>query len=208
MGAALLDPVPMQRAFLAMFSISGMLVSLGFILMAHERFHDMLRFAASHDILSGALNHGAILQAMEREIASAERHGHALSVLMLDLDHFKQINDHHGHLIGDQVIADFSSRIRKQLRQPDSFGRYGGEEFLVLLPHTAATCAYGVAERIRTDLELRPGTPGYTVSIGVASLTAGIGARDLLLSVDQAMYRAKAGGRNRVVVSESCRLAA
>lgn len=205
-GASLLDPNPMQRLYLFMFSMSGLLLTLGFIQMAHEKLHDLLRYHASHDVLSGALNHGAVLQNLDREIASAERHGYPLSILMLDLDHFKQINDQYGHLVGDQVIADFSSGLRNQLRQLDFLGRYGGEEFLVLLPHTNGEGAVGVAERIREDLAQRSSSPKYTVSIGVASLMPGRGAQALLQAADQAMYRAKAAGRNCVVADDAIQL--
>lgn len=126
--------------------------------------------------------------------------GLMLYLLMLDLDHFKAVNDTHGHAVGDDVLRDFSARVRSRLRPYDLFGRYGGEEFCVLLPATGAEAAVGVAERIRTSMPREPfrDLPAYTVSIGVATLGEHSTLDDLLRESDLAMYQAKAQGRDRV----------
>jgi len=124
------------------------------------------------------------------------------SVLMVDIDHFKQVNDKHGHQVGDQVIRSVAERIRSELREGDAVGRWGGEEFLVLLPHTDPAEAAMLAERLRTAVADRPVNVGdgevlhVTVSIGVAS-SAGTDPHALIGLADKALYDAKAAGRNR-----------
>ena len=122
-------------------------------------------------------------------------------MLLIDLDYFKAVNDTHGHRIGDQVLIDFVKRTQGQLRAHDSVGRFGGEEFLVLLPETGSRAATFVAERIRSEVA-RPhgGLPVYTVSVGVASIEENPDTDtvdSLVERADQSMYRAKALGRNR-----------
>jgi diguanylate cyclase (GGDEF)-like protein len=125
-----------------------------------------------------------------------------MALLMLDLDHFKAVNDQHGHLVGDQVILNFVARTSSLLRQIDSFGRYGGEEFIVLLPETNPSEAMVVAERIRAAVATPNELPAYTVSIGVTTRSYGDTTVDELLArADKALYQAKANGRNRVEIA-------
>jgi len=121
-------------------------------------------------------------------------------VLLLDLDHFKAVNNTHGHLVSDRMLVDFADRVRALLRVPDRLGRFGGEEFVVLLPETSLDKARVVAERIRRDIEQADGDlPRRTVSIGVTvSFPDDPDLDGLLARADAALYQAKEGGRNRV----------
>ncbi|MDY0306715.1 MAG: GGDEF domain-containing protein [Desulfovibrio aminophilus] len=174
--------------------------NVGFVLLNKERADAELRRAATVDGLTQALNRATFLARAGELVSMAARTGAPLSLLMLDLDHFKAVNDTHGHAVGDDVLRDFSARVRSRLRPYDLFGRYGGEEFCVLLPATGAEAAVGVAERIRTSMPREPfrDLPAYTVSIGVATLGEHSTLDDLLRESDLAMYQAKAQGRDRV----------
>lgn len=139
------------------------------------------------------------------EVLRQRRQGTPLTVLMLDLDHFKRINDTHGHPMGDRVLRDFADRVRRALRATDRFGRYGGEEFIVLLPDTGAQAGCALAERIRAQA-LREGLPAYKVSLGVNELLPNDEPADperalegAIARADAALYEAKAQGRDRVV---------
>ncbi|HEY6898838.1 MAG TPA: GGDEF domain-containing protein [Rhodocyclaceae bacterium] len=207
---SLSDPTPIQTLFLVNFGVSGALNTLCFLLLANERLHNELRYAAYHDALTDTLNRGCIMDRLGIELERAQRYGHPLSVLLIDLDHFKGINDRHGHLAGDLTLVHFAAGAKAQLRRFDLLGRYGGEEFLTVLPQADATVAAQVAERIRQYAAAGGATvPEYTVSIGTASTTPDLSLHDLLQQADRALYRAKNGGRNRVecaalIPAESC----
>ena len=166
-----------------------------------------LREQATTDDLTGLWNRRYFTRRAQRELAMASRTERPLCVLMLDIDHFKRINDARGHGVGDTVLRDFGALLRDQLRATDLIGRLGGEEFGVLLPETGLATAEKVAERIRAAVEDHAfehdqGTLRATVSIGIAQRTSeNDKSLDRLLSqADQALYEAKEGGRNRVVV--------
>jgi two-component system, cell cycle response regulator len=165
-----------------------------------------LRFEATHDFLTGVWNGATILQALDREIERAERMQTALGVMMLDLDNFKQVNDVHGHLVGDEVLRASARRITEGVRIYDQVGRYGGEEFLVLVPGCALAALQQQAERIRASI-VKPinssaGMIRVSASIGIVGAELGqrslLNSRTLIHAADQAMYRAKARGKNRV----------
>ena len=162
-----------------------------------------LRRISRVDSLTGLLNRGAIDQRLEEECLRARREGTALSAIMLDIDHFKHVNDRHGHVRGDEVLRFLAERIRRLARATDIVGRYGGEEFLLVLPHTARAEAQGLAERLRSHVSDTPvaGLP-VTASFGVATSPPGesLPALELLERADTALYRAKDEGRNKVVV--------
>ena len=172
------------------------------LLAAQER----LRIQATHDPLTGILNRRAILDALAREIDRSRREGGPVAALMIDLDHFKRVNDAHGHLVGDAVLQGAAKRIGGAVRSYDSFGRYGGEEFLVVTPGQDSDRAHDLAERIRRLFEQAPlEAPGLaiplTLSLGVVAVARGEGELGPLLSAaDAALYEAKRGGRNRTVV--------
>jgi diguanylate cyclase (GGDEF)-like protein len=166
----------------------------------------LLRFAFT-DYLTGLRTRGYFEQQLELEIKRAERKRQKFSLLMIDIDHFKQLNDTFGHHIGDQVLRDIASILMKDMREVDTVARYGGEEFVVILPETAATGAAYVAERLRRSVEQAKffaGSPQsiqhLTISIGIAVFnTDAQFKRDLIEFADAGLYAAKRQGRNRVV---------
>lgn len=156
---------------------------------------------ARTDALTGLSNRRTLDEAFQREITRAARQHENLSLIMADLDHFKSINDQYGHLVGDQVLAYVGAIFIKQLRPYDLAARYGGEEFVLLLPGTSAEDAFGVAERLRKEVEQvkLPACPRQiTISLGVASWTPDETSEALVARADAALYNAKRGGRNRV----------
>ncbi len=170
------------------------------------RTQEALRHEASHDHLTGLFNRRMILDQLQRGLRRAIREGKPLAVAIADLDHFKQINDIHGHAAGDAVLKVAAQRIRSVLRDYDASGRYGGEEFLILLPDCTLEVATDIAERARAAIANAPMETGtvylmMSASIGVSwTGTAGTDPATLIAAADAALYRAKANGRNRVEV--------
>lgn len=171
-----------------------------------KRTEAKLSLMATTDDLTGIWNRRYFMNAMAREIERVRRHGHVFSVLMLDIDHFKAINDRYGHASGDAVLKHLVSVVKEILRQTDITGRLGGEEFGMLLPETHLDGAVQLAERVRSTIEKSPAHHGgrdicYTVSIGVAAYQKGAAdsVDTMLLKADNALYAAKEAGRNRVV---------
>jgi len=169
------------------------------------RTQDLLRHEARHDRLTGLWNRGMILDQLDRELHQARRSGaRPVAVAMADLDHFKHVNDTHGHSAGDIVLKDAAQRMRSVLRRYEHVGRYGGEEFLVLLPGMDRAGARPIIQRAIDAVSARPIDTGavdvpMTLSAGIAStVEAGCEADLLLKAADEALYRAKASGRNRV----------
>ncbi|MGU3665106.1 diguanylate cyclase [Methylobacterium sp. A49B] len=162
-----------------------------------------LRVLAMTDGLTGALSCRAFRDEFSRAFALAVRHKHELSCIMLDLDHFKSVNDGHGHAVGDRVLSAVAGVCRDELRKSDAFGRLGGEEFAILLPHTGLASAMQVAEKLRGAIaRLDIPTPlrpiRITASFGVAALNGSVADPDMLLqNADAALYSAKDDGRNR-----------
>jgi two-component system cell cycle response regulator len=160
---------------------------------------------ATHDALTGLWNRAAVLDAAERELARGRRAGAATGLLLADLDHFKRVNDTLGHAAGDAVLQEAARRLGAPLRPYDLLGRYGGEEFVVVLPGCDLAQAAEVAERLREHVAGQPvslpeGPVELTVSLGAAAADPARGEdlATLLQAVDAALYRAKRGGRNRV----------
>ena len=190
-----------QHVYLATFSISLISLSLGFMLMVTKRVQERLEYAASHDDLTGTYTRAPFFALLEKEIERSRRHYYPVSLLIMDIDNFKRINDHHGHPTGDKVIKQFAQLAAGALRSHDVFCRYGGEEFAVLLPATGLEEARYVAERIRHRFGsfVPEGMPPATVSIGVGSTCNGqTEMAQLIESTDQALYIAKNLGKNRV----------
>src|SRR6185437_4257426 len=163
-----------------------------------------LRFRATHDSLTGIPNRAVILEAVHHERSRQSREGGSFGVILIDLDHFKNVNDMYGHLCGDAVLREAAGRIMSSVRDYDSVGRYGGEEFLVVVPASNAAGTFGVAERIRKAIESKPiATPTREVKV-TASLGLAVSGEDgqissdaLLHLADEALYQAKRDGRNR-----------
>lgn len=162
------------------------------------------------DPLTGLFNRKMLAETLDEQIAAAEAGGAPLSLLMLDIDHFKRFNDTYGHLIGDEVIRRVAAAVKKHIRGTDTAARYGGEEFVVLLPDTdlsgATTVAGTIHEAVAKLTLVKKATkeklPGITVSVGVAVLRPGEGGEDLIERADQALYHAKETGRNRIVTEQ------
>ena len=208
-GAGVPDAVqpPLEVAPLLIDLIVSLFVTTGFMLLLQEQLRQRIERLVVTDALTGVLNRHGLMAPLERELAQAVRHGRPLSVVMFDLDHFKRVNDEHGHATGDLVLAGFAARATRLMRGGDLFGRWGGEEFLLVLPDTAPAAAWLVAERLRADVAQAPvagGAPPVTVSGGVASAAeVSLSAQALLQMLelaDQRLYQAKRQ-RNQVVAA-------
>lgn len=163
---------------------------------------DAMKKQASRDYLTQLFNRAGIMEVLEKELNRSRRTGESLSVIMGDIDHFKRINDTHGHLTGDDVLFEVANRIKSCVRSYDAVGRYGGEEFLVVLPGCDEAAAFQVAEKIRenicrTFIPMAGRNEIATMSLGVNAMQSAASADALLAAADSALYRAKHSGRNR-----------
>lgn len=197
-----LAATPRHQVYLAAYAMVMLLFAISLVLMATDRLRLEFEHLATHDSLTDAFTRRHMAEACRLEMERSRRSGRPMSLLALDLDHFKSINDRFGHQVGDRALITFVGTVRGLLRQADQLGRFGGEEFVVLLPETPTEQATAIAERIRAAVQHAPTEPRCTVSIGVASLQARDHDTDTLLArADAAMYRAKELGRNRVVTA-------
>jgi len=204
-----LDDSPLNIIFFSIGTLALPMLTLGAVMMTNAAIIARATYAADHDHLTGAHSRRAFFALAERERARAQRRHGALSLLLFDVDHFKRINDSHGHATGDRVLVEIVLHTQATIRGVDVCGRLGGEEFAVLLPDAGETMALQAAERLRAGLECasRPG-PGSlgvpcTVSIGVATLAPNETIAAMLSRADQALYAAKAGGRNAVMAAQT-----
>jgi len=167
---------------------------------------EKLERLANFDSLTGLYNRRTILGKLHELINLANRYKEDFSLVMLDIDHFKRVNDRYGHLTGDEVLEKIAALIRRNIRDTDTVGRYGGEEFIIILPQTNLSSAWGVAERLRTIIEKAEmkdpaGTVfAITVSQGLAGWERDEDATSLISRADEALYKAKEKGRNRVQI--------
>lgn len=202
-------PNPVQLVMFVGLIAMSMLGSLGFILMVKERADRKILALAMIDSLTGVFNRRAFMEQAEKEYAAAQRNKTPLALLMIDIDYFKRINDEYGHPTGDDVLTDVARILGSRLRKQDTLGRFGGEEFCVLLPCTDELGAMVVAETLRsavadTPLAVERKGVSATISIGVTvcpvdCAECNLGFHKLLDDADAALYRAKNDGRNRVV---------
>ncbi len=174
------------------------------------RVQEELNYRATHDSLTGLLNRPAILQFLTRELERSRRRRSQVGVLMLDLDRFKQINDLHGHQAGDAVLKEVGQRLRASLRPYDGAGRYGGEEFLIVVPDLAGDYVAAHGERLRQRIASEPvvfGSQRRSVSASVGAVVSSpavwLSSEALLSAADTALYRAKSAGRNRVELGDA-----
>lgn len=190
--------------------MATLIASFGFVFMAKERTDDANVRLATQDALTGVANRRALMLALEHELARAQRQRTPLALLMLDIDHFKRVNDHYGHLAGDQVLRHVVDVMGQHLRAQDLLGRYGGEEFLLLLPGTDLHGAQQLAQQLCQTVQAASCEWGdqhirVTASVGVSGFggDSQVGWEALLQAADKALYRAKENGRNRVEVAPS-----
>jgi diguanylate cyclase (GGDEF)-like protein len=208
------DLIPSVRNFMRMHAYEHSVLSLGFLvilliclsgLVASER----LASLAVKDGLTGLFNQTYIQARLQEELSRSERYHHPLSLIMIDLDDFKAFNDKHGHVSGDRALKAISDILQEIIRSSDVLGRYGGEEFLIILPQTSCLDAAAAAERIRKRIAEHPfkivaradDISRFTVSLGVYSSSEGTPTIDEVINLaDAALYRAKRQGKNKVVV--------
>jgi diguanylate cyclase (GGDEF)-like protein len=221
LGSATLLAAEWGRPFVADFSIVLTAIALAALIAVRQYVtqrqmirlqlelgaaHDELSDLADHDSLTGLSNRRRIDEDLSREMERAKRYGHRLSVLFLDIDRFKSINDEYGHAVGDAALSEFASLLRDCLRPADLPSRWGGEEFVVILPETGSEEERRTAERIRATAAAHDfsfdETTGLTCSIGVSTFPDGAAEIDSLLKLsDGALLKAKQDGRNRVAVA-------
>jgi len=165
---------------------------------------------ASYDMLTGLMNHGAILDQLNKELARSQREKKPVAVIVADLDHFKEINDTYGHQVGDSVLAEAARRMQSAIRCYDHLGRYGGEEFLIVLPGCSCADACRLANRVRNSIGFSPaqtsaGLVPFTISMGVASswVLKNDSSSNIIHAADEALYVAKRNGRNRVEIASA-----
>jgi diguanylate cyclase (GGDEF)-like protein len=206
-----LEGSPVERAVLQngdKVGIGGRILSFAMLDQADLAYQSRIVQMIHVDELTGLLTKRSLYRALEMEITRAQRYRHPIAVLMMDLDHFKQVNDTYGHLVGSQCLAEVGKLIRESTRETDVSGRYGGEEFVSFLPESDTAAGVIVAERIRQRMEkqaFRYGELAYDVriSIGIAGWPIhGNDVESLVRAADTALYRAKNGGRNRSIVYE------
>ena len=200
--------------WLFMQVLIGFPVALGFLMFTRNIVNALrarelqVRELSRRDALTGSWNRGYLTELMEREVALAERTGQPLSLVVVDLDFFKRINDEHGHSAGDQALIQAARCLADSIREVDHLGRYGGEEFVLLLPNCDTDNARTIAERCREAMSREPVDTGrsrlqLSASFGVATCRGnGLDVDELFRRADRALYRAKDNGRNRVEVAD------
>ena len=201
----LLPSDTVQTTTLLVTFVVMLVASLGFIFMAKERTDEATRRLAAADGLTGVANRRSIIAALDRDVARAIRTREPLAVMMIDLDHFKQVNDVHGHLAGDSLLRSVVQLVAQRIRSHDIVGRYGGEEFLVVLPDTSLAGVRRLSQDLCAAVAAQPFKFGgknvkITISIGAfgGRLEPGDSWDLLIHAADSALYRAKQGGRNRM----------
>jgi len=211
LGGGLMASVP--QFILLEAIVATVLLGFGALILTNEFITNELRHLAEVDPLTSVFNRRAFLTLLDKAVSSAQRTQTPVPVLVLDLDHFKTINDTWGHRAGDDVLRHFVALAIRCLRKEDVMGRLGGEEFAIFLPNAGAEGAHAVAERLRVLVESQPAAAGpqsiaLTVSIGIALCGQGDSAGAVLQRADEAMYLAKQRGRNRVEMAAPPGLAA
>jgi diguanylate cyclase (GGDEF)-like protein len=201
-------PAAAGLGLMPLYLFGSALFNFGFMVLLTQRLLLRLRRASRRDTLTGLENRGAVDATMQHLWAQSSRGAEGFAVLLIDVDHFKRVNDAHGHAVGDQVLEHVAAVIAAQARQADSVGRYGGDEFIIVAPQSTLAGAAQAAERLRLAMEAehihaRASNLRVTLSIGVAASTSeDIAVSDMLARADRALYKAKAKGRNRVQMLE------
>jgi len=217
LASAGIQDVDITNRQLVVIAIMTITITSHIYMTRQQEFDARLYRIASTDELTGIANRRALIQTLEMRISEAMRYKTSFSILLFDLDNFKQVNDEHGHLIGDGILVKITRVCARWLRATDFMGRYGGEEFLVLCPNTTLEGAKALAERIRQAVEetgfiVHGKNIRMTISVGVTELFNHLNtssklnevelSHDMIDAADSAMYNAKRSGRNRVVAFE------
>ena len=207
--ASLLEPSPWSLTVLSLSTFVMPVLTLGPLMIVHSKMIAKYEHAANRDFLTGAWSRRAFWEMAAREIERARRTHRGLTLLTIDIDHFKRINDAYGHAEGDEVLKEMVLAVESRMRSIDYYGRIGGEEFAILMPDTELGAAIAVAERLRAGLaqdqaSMQASGPtaaprDYTLSMGVAELRPADTFHDLMQRADMALYQAKEKGRDRVV---------
>jgi diguanylate cyclase (GGDEF)-like protein len=198
---SLFDASAPQLLFMAIPSIMIPLGTVSIIMLASERLRRDLEFISRHDDLTQCLNKKAAIEELQREVSRAKRYGKKLSIMLIDLDKFKEINDTHGHLVGDKVLVDFAEKAKSSLRDADRLTRFGGDEFMAILPDTSLEQARLVASRLH-EAGKASQPIAWSVSIGASEWLDQDDALALLNRADKALYQSKAAGRGQ---THACR---
>jgi diguanylate cyclase (GGDEF)-like protein len=201
-GTSNISNGPVQSIYLLTANFMTLLMAVGFMAVATRRLQTVMEHRSNSDPLTGVLNRRGFAAVYGREVALMRRHAKPMTLLSIDLDFFKAINDQHGHAVGDQVLVHAARATVAALREIDHVARFGGEEFIVLLPQTALERARTVAQRIQSLLCATSDLPSYTVSIGIAcQLMPDEDMEAVMARADAALYKAKAAGRDRYEVA-------
>jgi len=191
-----LDSSISQLIFLATPAVMIPLATISYITLATERLHQDLEHMSHHDDLTGCLNKKTATRELEKEISRARRYHHTFSIMMIDLDNFKNINDTHGHLEGDKVLVDFAQKAKAAIRETDQISRFGGDEFLIILPNTTTKEALFSSERIH--LAAKTSDSSWSASIGISEWQGHNDTLDALLTrADKSLYLSKKLGKNQ-----------
>jgi len=192
--------IPQMVSFTA---TSVLLAILSFIIAERvEMQRQQLENLATRDPLTGLLNRRTMSQDLTHAVQSFHRHPTDIALLIIDIDHFKQINDNHGHDVGDKVLVEFTQLVLAMIRSVDTFYRYGGEEFLLLVPGASKHDVQHIAEKLRSHIEHNLRCPRGAISLGAAILNAGEDWHNWMARADKALYKAKNSGRNRVEIED------
>ncbi len=200
-GQGLLDPTPLQALYLGTYTFGLTMVNIGFLLLTSEVIRRNFESMATTDALTGIRSRRVVIDTLDHFFERSRRSEQPFVVMMIDLDHFKAVNDKYGHAVGDEVLRAFCRRVEQVLRRSDVFGRFGGEEFVVLVPDSNDEQAVQLASRLlRAAAASDSQLPVTTVSIGVSEWRpTDESAAKLLERADHALYEAKMAGRNRVI---------
>jgi len=197
-----LDSSISQLIYLATPAVMIPLATISYITLATERLHQDLEYMSHHDDLTGCLNKKTATRELEREISRARRYHHTFSIMMIDLDNFKNINDTYGHLEGDKVLVDFAQKAKAAIRETDQISRFGGDEFLILLPNTSIREALLSSERIH-DAAKSSSTKSWSASIGISEWQGHDDTLDALLNrADKSLYLSKRLGKNQTQIDQ------
>lgn len=202
--SGLLTQDAIQIVYTGSFTVCNLMLVIGFATMASDYVRARIEEQAIRDPLTGTFNRKALLECLEREHSRSLRSRQAFSVAMVDVDHFKKINDGHGHPVGDRVLIHLCRRMQGLVRPHDVVARYGGEEFMIVMPDTPLPDALQAAQRILSEAVKidGPSLPPFTISLGLAEWSMADGSVEAMVArADTALYTAKANGRNRVEIA-------